>query len=199
MLDGYQSLNVSQKNTFRECANKLISYTFLARDKEDNKEDYYFVVSFQSLFEEFFSILGYEIEIDQALGTIMLSSDNNSNVLRLNRDNTVVLLILRLLYSERLKETTLNSNIVINVEDIQNKYNYLEIKQRINKTDLVKALRTFRKYNLIEVIGLKDALVANTKVVLMPTILQAIKVSDINEVDAAISNIIGEVEHEKAN
>jgi hypothetical protein len=87
MLDGYQSLNVSQKNTFRECANKLISYTFLARDKEDNKEDYYFVVSFQSLFEEFFSILGYEIEIDQALGTIMLSSDNNSNVLRLNRDN----------------------------------------------------------------------------------------------------------------
>ncbi len=199
MLDGYQSLNVSQKNTFRECANKLISYTFLARDKEDNKEDYYFVVSFQSLFEEFFSILGYEIEIDQALGTIMLSSDNNSNVLKLNRDNTVVLLILRLLYSERLKETTLNSNIVINVEDIQNKYNYLEIKQRINKTDLVKALRTFRKYNLIEVIGLKDALVANTKVVLMPTILQAIKVSDINEVDAAISNIIGEVEHEKAN
>ena len=199
MLDGYQSLNVSQKNTFRECANKLISYTFLARDKEDNKEDYYFVVSFQSLFEEFFSILGYEIEIDQALGTIMLSSDNNSNVLKLNRDNTVVLLILRLLYSERLKETTLNNNIVINVEDIQNKYNYLEIKQRINKTDLVKALRTFRKYNLIEVIGLKDALVANTKVVLMPTILQAIKVSDINEVDAAISNIIGEVEHEKAN
>lgn len=194
MLDGYQSLNVSQKNTFRECANKLISYTFLARDKEDNKEDYYFVVSFQSLFEEFFSILGYEIEIDQALGTIMLSSDNNSNVLRLNRDNTVVLLILRLLYSERLKETTLNSNIVINVEDIQNKYNYLEVKKRLNKTDLVKALRLFRKYNLIEVVGLKDALVANTKVVLLPTLLCAIKTSDINEVHQTISNIVSEVE-----
>jgi hypothetical protein len=194
MLDGYQSLNVSQKNTFRECANKLISYTFLARDKEDNKEDYYFVVSFQSLFEEFFSILGYEIEIDQALGTIMLSSDNNSNVLRLNRDNTVVLLILRLLYSERLKETTLNNNIVINVEDIQNKYNYLEVKKRLNKTDLVKALRLFRKYNLIEVVGLKDALVANTKVVLLPTLLCAIKTSDINEVHQTISNIVSEVE-----
>jgi len=200
MLDNYETLNVGQKNTFRDCANKLISYTFLARDKEDNKEDYYFVVSFQSLFEEFFSILGYELEVDQSLGTIMLTSETNNNFLRLNRDNTVVLLILRLLYSERLKETTLNNNIVVNVEDIQSKYNYLEIKQRINKTDLVKALRLFRKYNLIEVIGLKDALVANTKVVLMPTLLQAIKVSDINEVDAAISNIVGEVEaDEKTN
>lgn len=199
MLDSYQTLSVGQKNTFRECANKLISYTFLARDKDDNKEEYYFVVSFQSLFEEFFEVLGYELEVDQALGTIMLTSETNSNVLKLNRDNTVVLLILRTLYSERLKETTLNNNIVISVEDIQNKYNYLELKQRINKTDLVKALRLFRKYNLIEVIGLKDALVANTKVVLMPTILQAVKVSDINEVDSAISNIVGEVEHEEAN
>ena len=199
MLDSYQTLSVGQKNTFRECANKLISYTFLARDKDDNKEEYYFVVSFQSLFEEFFEVLGYELEVDQALGTIMLTSETNSNVLKLNRDNTVVLLILRTLYSERLKETTLNNNIVISVEDIQNKYNYLELKQRINKTDLVKALRLYRKYNLIEVIGLKDALVANTKVVLMPTILQAVKVSDINEVDSAISNIVGEVEHEEAN
>ena len=199
MLEGYETLNVTQKNEFRDCANKLISYTFLCRDKEDNKEDYYFVISFQSLFTEFFSVLGYELLVDQALGTIKLENENNSNILRLNRDNTVLLLILRLLYSESLKETSLNNNIVINVEDIQNKYNYLEIKQRLNKTDLVKALRLFRKYNLIEVIGLRDALVANTKVILLPTLLEAIKTSDINEVNNAISNIIGEVEHEEAN
>jgi hypothetical protein len=47
---------------------------------------------------------------------------------------------------------------------------------------------------LIEVVGLKDALVANTKVVLLPTLLCAIKTSDINEVHQTISNIVSEVE-----
>ncbi len=198
MLDEFENLNVTQKNKFKDCANGLIAYTFLCRDKESNKEDYYFVLSYLKLFSDFFEIIGYTLDVDQALGTIKLVSSDNSNAIRLNRDNTVLLLILRLLYSESIKETTLNNNIIVNVEDIQNKYNYLEIKQRLNKTDLVKALRLFRKYNLIEVIGLKDALVANTKVVLLPTLLKAIEVSDITYVNEQISNIIGEVENEEA-
>jgi hypothetical protein len=192
MLDEYQNLNQTQQNTFKDVANKLLSNTFLCRDKADNKESYYFVVSFKSLFEEFFNMLGDTVEVDQNLGTVQLISQFNSSTLKLNRDQTVVLLILRILYSENLKETTLNNNIICNVEDIQNKYNYLEIKQHINKTDLVRALRLFRRLNLIEVIGLKDALVANTKVVLLPTLLCAIKTNDINEVHQAISRIVSE-------
>ncbi len=198
MFEEFETLNQTQKNKFKDCANLLISYTFLCRDKENNKEDYYFVLSYQKLFSEFFEIIGYTLDIDQALGTIKLDSGDNSNVIRLSRDNTVILLILRLLYSEAMKDTTLNNNVIVNVEDIQDKYNYLEIKQKLNKTDLVKALRLFRKYNLIEVIGLKDALVANTKVILLPTLLKAIEVSDITYVNEQISNIIGEVEHEEA-
>jgi len=198
MLDEFENLNQTQKNKFKDCANQLISYTFLCRDKENNKEDYYFVLSYQKLFSDFFEIIGYTLDIDQALGTIKLASSDSSNIIRLSRDNTVLLLILRLLYSEAMKETTLNNNVIVNVEDIQNKYNYLEIKQKLNKTDLVKALRLYRKYNLIEVIGLKDALVANTKVILLPTLLKAIEVSDITYVNEQISNIIGEVDNEEA-
>ncbi|MCR5786444.1 MAG: DUF4194 domain-containing protein [Acholeplasmatales bacterium] len=200
MLDEYQNLTQTQQNTFKEVANKLLANTFLCRDKADNKENYYFVVSFKSLFEEFFNLLGDSIEVDQNLGTVQLVSSFNPSILKLNRDQTVVLLILRILYSENLKETTLNNNIVINVEDIQNKYNYLEIKQHINKTDLVRALRLFRRLNLIEVIGLKDALVANTKVILLPTLLCAIKTQDINEVHQAINHIVSEASaNEEAN
>jgi hypothetical protein len=194
MLNDYEQLNQTQKNTFKNVCNELLSNTFLCRDKADNKENFYFVLSFKGLFDEFFDILGYSIELDQALGTVMLVGETSSNILKLKRDDTIILLILRLLYSENLKETTINNNIIVNVEDIQNKYNYLEVKKRLNKTDLVKALRLFRKYNLIEVVGLKDALVANTKVVLLPTLLCAIKTSDINEVHQTISNIVSEVE-----
>ncbi len=190
MLESYERLTTVQKNAFKDISNKLLASTFLARDKKDNKDNFYFVVSFKEVFDEFFGILGYEIKLDQALGAIMLSSDSNSGYLKLKRDETIILLILRLLYHERLKETSLNENVVISIQDIHDKYNYLEIKKRINKTDLISALRLFRRFNLIETIG--DITMSNTKVVIMPTILYAINTEEITEVYNTVSRIVSE-------
>lgn len=195
MLDSYERLTSVQKATFKDIANKLLASTFLARDKKDNKDNYYFVVSYKEVFDEFFAILGYEVKLDQGIGAIMLSSDQNTGFLKLRRDETIILLILRLLYHERLKETSLNENVVISVLDIHEKYNYLEIKKRINKTDLVSALRLFRRFNLIETIG--DITMSNTKVVIMPTILYAINTEEITEVYNTISRIVSEAGDEE--
>lgn len=195
MLDSYERLTNVQKATFKDIANKLLASTFLARDKKDNKDNYYFVVSYKEVFDEFFAILGYEVKLDQGVGSIMLKSDQNTGFLKLRRDETIILLILRILYHERLKETSLNENVVITVLDIHEKYNFLEIKKRINKTDLVSALRLFRRFNLIETIG--DITMSNTKVVIMPTILYAINTEGITEVYNTVSRIVSEAGDEE--
>lgn len=198
MLENYEALSQTQKNLFQDIANKLLANTFLTRDKRDNKDNFYFVVSFKEIFDEFFKVLGYEIILDQAHGVVMLKNESTSNTLKLKRDETIILLILRLLYHEKLKETSLNENIVISVQDIHDKYNYLEIKKRINKTDLISALRLFRRFNLIETIG--DIAVANSKVVLLHSLLYAINTEEITEVFNSIQRIISEVsDDEKAN
>ena len=195
MLDSYERLTNVQKATFKDIANKLLASTFLARDKKDNKDNYYFVVSYKEVFDEFFAILGYEVKLDQGVGSIMLKSDQNTGFLKLRRDETIILLILRILYHERLKETSLNENVVITVLDIHEKYNFLEIKKRINKTDLVSALRLFRRFNLIETIGYIT--MSNTKVVIMPTILYAINTEEITEVYNTVSRIVSEAGDEE--
>lgn len=195
MLDSYERLTNVQKATFKDIANKLLASTFLARDKKDNKDNYYFVISYKEVFDEFFAILGYEVKLDQGVGSIMLKSDQNTGFLKLRRDETIILLILRILYHERLKETSLNENVVITVLDIHEKYNFLEIKKRINKTDLVSALRLFRRFNLIETIG--DITMSNTKVVIMPTILYAINTEEITEVYNTVSRIVSEAGDEE--
>ena len=195
MLDSYERLTNVQKATFKDIANKLLASTFLARDKKDNKDNYYFVVSYKEVFDEFFAILGYEVKLDQGVGSIMLKSDQNTGFLKLRRDETIILLILRILYHERLKETSLNENVVITVLDIHEKYNFLEIKKRINKTDLVSALRLFRRFNLIETIG--DITMSNTKVVIMPTILYAINTEEITEVYNTVSRMVSEAGDEE--
>ena len=192
MLENYENLTQTQKNMFQDIANKLLANTFLCRDKRDNKDNFYFVVSFKEVFDEFFKIIGYEVFLDQSNGTVMIKSESNSGAFKLKRDETVILLILRALYHEKLKETSLNENIVISVQEIHDKYNYLEIKKRINKTDLVNTLRLFRRFNLIETLG--DITVANTKVVLLPTLLYAICTEDITEVYNSISRIMAEVD-----
>lgn len=180
MLEALENMTVGQKQQFKDTANKLLAYTFLSRDKKDNKEAYYFLMSYKEIFDEFFSILGYEIELDLPTGSVMLTGAQASQTLKLKRDESIILLILRLLYHEKMKDTSLNENIVCAVSDIHEKYEYLEIKRKLNKTDLVSALRLFRRYNLIEVSG--DLTTSSCKLVILPTILMAIKSEDITEV-----------------
>ena len=190
MLDALQNMTITQQNQFRDTANKLLSCTFLSRDKRDNKESYYFLMSYKEVFDEFFDILGYEIELDMPTGSVMLTGASSSNTLKLKRDESLILLIVRLLYHEKMKDTSLNENIVCSVSDIHEKYDYLEIKKKLNKTDLVLSLRLLRRYNLIEVTG--DLSSSACKVVILPTILMAIKSEDITEVFNTINRLAHE-------
>ena len=68
---------------------------------------------------------------------------------------------------------------MIKVDDIHQKYENLEFKKKIYKTDLLAILRLFKKFNLVEPLG--DVTKGNCQVIIYPTILLA--VSGIN-VDA---------------
>ena len=193
MLENLEKMTTGQQQQFKETANKLLASTFLSRDKRDNKESYYFLMSYKEIFDEFFKILGYEIILDMPTGSVMLEGASASHTLKLKRDESLVLLILRLLYHEKMKETSLNDNIVISVNDVHEKYDYLEIKRKLNKTDLVSALRLFRRYNLIEVTG--DLSTSSCRVVILPTILMAIKSEDIT----TVFNTINKIAQEEAN
>ena len=190
MLNVYETFNVTQQNQFRDTANKLLSNTFLCRDKRDNKESYYFLMSYKEVFDEFFKILGYEINLDTTLGTVMLEGASASNTLKLKRDESIILLILRLLYHEKAKDASLNDNIICSVADVHEKYDYLQIKRKLNKTDLVSSMRLFRRYNLIEITG--DITTSTCRIVILPTILMAIKSEDVTSVYQTILHITNE-------
>ena len=199
MLEGYEKMTVGQQNNFSSICNRLLATTFLSRDKKDNKEDYYFLVSFKDVFEDFFTVLNYELYVNSDEGVAMLKGGNSLSTLKLKRDETVVLLILRILYYENLKNTSLNENVICEVSEIHKKYDYLEIRKKINKTELVRDLRLFKRYNLIEVIG--DITTSKCKLVILPTILLAINVENITSVYEEVKNLTVEdgANNEKVN
>ncbi len=180
MFEIYDTFTNTQKNTFADICNKLLANTYLARDKRDNKEAYYFIVSYKDLFEEYFKMMNMQLVLNRDLGTITLENTNTQTIMKLKRDESVILLIIRLLYHEKLKETSINTNIVISINELHAKYDMLEIKRKINKTDLVAMLRMFRRYNLIEPMG--DINNSNTQIVVFPTILEALKTEQIDAI-----------------
>lgn len=187
ILEQFDTLTNAQKQMFADTVVKLLANAFLAKDKKDNKEMYYFVLSFKNFFDEYLNIINYELIIDRDQGAIQLVTKENQNVLKLKKDESLILLILRILYHQHLVETSINDNVIITTDEIHQKYDTLELKKKINKTDLVSILRMYRRYNLIEPLG--DITQSGTRIIVYPTILMAISTNNINDVLDVINRI----------
>jgi hypothetical protein len=180
ILENFEKLTSAQRQTFADTVVRLLANAFLARDKKDNKEMYYFVLSFKNYFDEYLGVIGYELVLDRDRGAIQLVTKENQNLVKLKKEESLILLILRILYHQHLVETSVNDNVVITVDEIHQKYDALELKKKMNKTDLVAVLRMYRKFNLIETLG--DPSQGNTRIIVYPTILMAISTQNINDV-----------------
>ena len=102
--------------------------------------------------------------------------------LHLNKSESILLLILRLLYVEKRKEIS-NSyeDVIVLMEEIREKYELLKLKAkpRMDKGMEQRMISLFRKYNLIKNLD-SDVNQADTRVLIYPSVTMAVTVDDIN-------------------
>ncbi|MDD3168223.1 MAG: DUF4194 domain-containing protein [Eubacteriales bacterium] len=176
-----QGLSQGDKENFRRICNKLISVCFICKKKEDTRSDYYFLLRHKQLFKQYIEILGYKLNINEEYGVIQLVNQQNYNRINLKLFESIILLILRILYDEKKRELSLDNDIIIDVGEIQDKFMALKIRDKlIDKTTLGNALRIFRRFQLLEPLD-KDLTRADSRILLYDSILMAVKVDDIKE------------------
>lgn len=172
--------NMLQKdrNEFRRVCNKLMSICFICKKNENTKGDYYFILRNRSVFQEYLEVLGYTLEINEEYGVIQLVNRENYNHLNLKLYDSIILLILRILYDEKKRELSL-TDVVVNLGDIQEKYISLKIRDKqIDKTTMNNALRLFRRFNLIELLD-RELTQEESRIIIYDSILMAVRVEDI--------------------
>lgn len=182
-----------QKDKFRSAANKLLNHCFLIKRREDMRNDYVFVVQNKRLFDEYFDLLGYELRVNESSGVIGLLSLTGTGRLRLKKIESVLLLILRLLYIEKKKEIGLSDDVVIMAEEIHDKYGMLKIQSKpaIDKTTLRDVIRLFKRFNLADTID-SDVTRPEARIVVYPSVLFAMTSDNINELyDIVNEKLIG--------
>ena len=175
--------SVAQKDRFRIAANKLLNQCFLLRKKEDTKKEYVFVRQNKEMFITYFDLLGYELKINEDQGVIALINRFDTGRLALTKYESVLLLILRLLYVEKRKElTTFSEEVTVLMEEIREKYALLKLKSKpmMDKSMERHMVSLFRKYNLIQNLD-SDVNRADARIVIYPSIIMAVEVENVQE------------------
>lgn len=180
----FEILNESaaQKEKFRIAANKLLNHCFLLKKREDTKKDYFFMKQNMEMFISYFDLLGYEIKINEDQGVIGLTNQFATGRVELNKYESILLLILRLLYIEKRRElATYSEEVTVLMEEVREKYAMLKIKAKpiMDKGMERSFVRVFRKYNLIQNLD-TDVNQADARIVIYPSIIMAVTVEDVN-------------------
>ena len=145
LLEQLKTFPKEVQDTFQKICNQLLASNYICKDKKDNTKAYYFVINYQQYFDEFFEILGDEIVVDKDLYCVQLKNNYSQGNLRLKKEETYIALILRILYQEKIMNTTLGNVVQITIDEIHDKYQSFGFKRKMFKTELVSALRLFKK------------------------------------------------------
>lgn len=170
------------KDNFSRVCNRLLSSCFLCKRNETTKADYYFVTKYKEQFSQYLSLLGYRLEVNEEYGVVQLTNPQNYNRYNMKLFESILLLILRILYDEKKRELSVSDEVIINVGDIHEKFLSLKIREKmIDKTTFRNAISTLKRFQIIETLdaNLTDE---ESRIIIFDSILMAVRVEDIKAV-----------------
>ena len=186
-FDQFQKMTETEREKFSRICNKILDKNFLIRQKELDREDYFFVVGRLTLFQNYFLLMDYSVthyEVDQI---IALSTEAGRNRTRLKRSDTIMLLVLRLLYQKKSKEATQLNQILVSVKEIQEELDRTSLfKGRIPKTELQSIMRMLKSYSIIDFQS-SSLIDDDTRIEIYPSILRVVNIDDMNKLEIQLS------------
>lgn len=131
--------------------NRLLGQTFLYQDVESDKDDYYFVHRHQRVFEDLLRISGFSLLHDDYHRIFQVVSDYSYSRARYRLDHTLMILVLRKLYDEKVERLSLANDPVVTIAEVREEYRTITGKERILGVTQYKELLTqLRAMGLID-------------------------------------------------
>ena len=176
---GYIELTDTRKNTFSRLCNKLLNDNFIYAYKQDDRNDYYEILSMKSLIENYFSMIDFDLIHVDTYKLFYIQTNADRNRMKLKKLETVIVLVLRLLYHKGSLNVNSSSDIQTTLGKMIIEINQTGIfKTQISMTDYLEALRLFKRCKLID-FTFKDFKEDNV-IIIYPTILYVAKVDTID-------------------
>ena len=161
------------KDKFKATANKLLNECFIIKKNKDTVSEYNFILNYRDYFVSLFDVLGYELVIQEDQGVIGINNPAGTGRIHLKKIESMLLLILRLLYIEERKKVSQTGDVIVIVDQVYDKYNMLKMQNKVDKTTLRNSMGLFRRYHLLQNLD-SDMSNPDTRVIIYPSILLAV-------------------------
>lgn len=162
-----------RSETREELANYLLNHCFVIGNLDSTREKYYLITNNEEELQTIFRPLGYSIVINRTLRVAQLVNLHEWGRVEFQKYETILLLILRLLYVEKRETLSVSEQLVlVTVEEIEAEYNKLNLARKLDRRTLEAALRTFKKYNLALAIDRLET--SSARIQILPSIMLAL-------------------------
>lgn len=132
-----------------EIANYLLNNGFIIGTIDTSREKYYYVLNHEEAFKEVFQPLGYTVVIHRNLRVIQLINNHGTGRVALKKYESIMLLILRLIYIQKRESISTNVDMVYaTVGEIKQEFEKLSLPRKFDKKLLEDSLGNIKKYNL---------------------------------------------------
>ena len=186
---GYIELTDTRKNTFSRLCNKLLNDNFIYAYRQEDRNDYYEILSMKKLIENYFSMIDFDLVHVDSYKLFYIQTNADRNRIRLKKLDTVIVLVFRLLYHKGSLDINSSSDISTTFGKMITEINQTGIfKSQPSMTDYMESLRLLKRYKLIDY-NFKDFKEDNV-IVIYPTILYVAKVDSINMLNDKLKTYI---------
>ena len=185
----YIELTDTKKNTFSRLCNKLLNDNFIYAYRQEDRNDYYEILSMKKLIENYFSMIDFDLVHVDSYKLFYIQTNADRNRIRLKKLDTVIVLVFRLLYHKGSLDINSSSDISTTLGKMITEINQTGIfKSQPSMTDYMESLRLLKRYKLIDY-NFKDFKEDNV-IVIYPTILYVAKVDSINMLNDKLKTYI---------
>ncbi len=175
-------LTDAETDLFRLAAQSLLSRSFIIRGVEKDDSLWDFSVRNIRLLEAWFACAGLVLKRDEGLGVISLRPGAGMRI-RLGKEETCALLVLRLLFEEKRTELSLSRFPSVRVFDFLQRYRAVTALD-LKKTRLVEIIRAFVRNRLAEIDG--DPADPESVILLLPSIAMSLDQAGMEEIIAGL-------------
>ena len=177
-----------------EIANYLLNNCFLMGTADTTREKYYYVINHEESFRQIFLPIGYTLVVHRNLRVIQLINNHGSGRVILKKYESIILLILRLLYVEKRESLSTSEDMVFaTVEEIKNEYEKLNLPRKFDRVLLEESLRNIKRYNLLKV---EDRLSdMDAKIRIYPSVMLAMPDVNINKAYEETAKLLAQYEN----
>ncbi len=198
-LEKYKTFNDTKKNNFSKIVNRLLNESFLIREKDEDKDDYYKAIDAIDELNNYLSIMDYEVIYDKDINLIYIKSLDNKNRIHLTKFVTIVLLLLRVEYFKASKKASLTDLVSITFD---------ELKQAVKKTNIYKDEKSTNEYlealkelKRLKIVNYKvgNDFSGETRIFIYPSILYVVSIKNVENLSNLLKKYLGDNKDEEVN